>query len=85
MNTYRKKKLDQQLPAPPLRLRRRGDLARFLAPGDEPLEGDRLCGCGHLEADHRLDGPCAWCRRCPGFQLHPDYEPTAVLAPEDMP
>lgn len=42
-------------------------LAQLLAPGETPLEDEQLCTCGHLEADHRVDGPCKRCMRCHEF------------------
>jgi hypothetical protein len=77
------KRPNQDPQAPPPRLPRsyavRGDLTQFLAPGDTPLLDERLCACGHLEADHRLDGPCSRCRRCLEFATHPEDDVTAVL------
>ncbi len=48
------------------------DLSLLLAPGDEPLSDERLCTCGHLEADHRISGECSCCQRCRAFELDPD-------------
>lgn len=53
----------------------------LVPPGDTPLEDDRRCACGDLEADHRVDGPCTRCRRCREFLAATDDEVTQVAAP----
>jgi hypothetical protein len=61
------------------------DLERFLAEGDELLEGERLCTCEHLDGDHQLgDGRCSRCR-CPEFLAIGDAEDDTVpgLVPTD--
>jgi len=52
-------------------------LARYLLEGDVPLEDERLCLCGHLEADHRaLSDKCSRCVRCTGFAVEPSWDIT---------
>lgn len=71
----------QHQPQQTPRLRRtvvvRGDLTQLLAPGEQPFLDERLCACGHLEADHRISGPCSRCRRCDDFELPPQDDVTA--------
>jgi hypothetical protein len=59
------------------------DLARFLAEGDELLEGERLCTCDHLDGDHQIGGGrCSRCR-CREFLAIGDVED--VTAPGPVP
>jgi len=64
------------------------DLARYLLEGEIPLVDERLCLCGHLEADHRvLTDRCSRCVRCTGFAVEPSWDITVeqpVPTLEDM-
>lgn len=77
----------EQRPSPPPLRPPHPHLARYLAEGDQLLDDEQLCACGHLEGDHRVvDIRCSRCQRCAGFTPHPseadDTQP-GVLPPTD--
>lgn len=47
-------------------------LARYLAEGDELLEGEQLCVCGALEGDHLVVNDTCPRTGCFGFEADPD-------------
>lgn len=62
----------------------RGDLTQLLRPGDTPLDDERLCRCGHLEADHRMDGPCSRCKRCQAPSCDVFWTPARARDDDDV-
>jgi|SRR5579862_843645 len=59
----------------------RDPLAALRLEGDYPLDDERLCVCGCLEADHRaLTESCSRCRRCPSFAAQPEWDVTLAQA-----
>jgi hypothetical protein len=78
MPSHEPAEVDQQHPAASNLSPPHPHLARYLAPGAWPLDGEQLCTCGHLEGDHLvIDDRCSRCAGCDGFLAHPaDAEPT---------